>query len=353
MTRNSGVPGSRSVLLVGNFAPISASYAGVSQELAERLERAGWRVIRSSYRRLRVLNALDMLRTCWTERNHYDVAHVEVYSGRAFLWAAAACGLLRRLGKPYVIGLHGGNLPNFFGAHAKRGRKFLQSAPAVVSPSPYLQKAFAAWRPDVQLIPNAINLQRYPSRARRHACPKLIWLRAFRKMYAPEMAVEALAAIAREFPDASLTMIGPDRKDGSLECALSRAHRLRVMDRVSFIAGIPKREVGFHLCKADIFLNTATIDNTPVSVMEALSCGLCVVSTNVGGIRDLLDDGLDSLLVDPNDAVGMAAAIRRVLLEDGLAEKLSNNALQKAKNFDWTVVLPRWQTLLSSARANR
>jgi glycosyltransferase involved in cell wall biosynthesis len=65
----------------------------------------------------------------------------------------------------------------------------------------------------------------------------------------------------------------------------------------------------------------------------------------------LLKDEWDGLLVAPDDGSAMASAIRRLLGDERLAARLSNNALEKAKNFDWSVVLPRWQDLLLSAQA--
>jgi glycosyltransferase involved in cell wall biosynthesis len=100
------------------------------------------------------------------------------------------------------------------------------------------------------------------------------------------------------------------------------------------------------MSQGDIFLNTTNVDNTPVSVLEALACGLCVVSTDVGGIPYLLEHEEDALLVPPDDAEAMAAAVRRVLTEPGLAERLSRNARKKAEGFDWSVVLPQWERLL-------
>jgi glycosyltransferase involved in cell wall biosynthesis len=293
---------------------------------------------------------IDMVHTCWTARNRFDVAHVELYSGNAFLWAEAVCAILRRLGKPYILALHGGNLPNFLRERGQRARKLLQSAFAVVSPSPYLKEALSVFRSDIQLIPNALDLERYPGRLRSSAKPHIIWLRAFRAMYAPEAAVEALAGIASDFPDARLTMIGPDRRDGSLQQSMAVARHLGILDRVTFITGVPKPEVAAHLNTGDIFLNTSTIDNTPVSVVEALACGLCVVSTKVGGIGHLLQSETDSLLVPAGECGALGTAIRRILTEEGLSAKLSKNALQKAKTFDWNIVLPRWHRLLLSAR---
>jgi len=343
---------SPAVLMVGNFAQAGPVYGSVGHELAAKLESAGWYVLRTSYHQTRILKVMDMLRTSWRARNRFEVAHVELYSGPAFLWGEAVCKVLRWLGKPYVIALHGGNLPNFALKHAQRVHTLLRSAVAVISPSPYLQKTFIGSRPDVQLMPNALDLSSYPGRLRKRARPRMIWLRAFRAMYAPETAVASLARVVPEHPAACLTMIGPDRKDGSLERTMALARELGVYDRISFITGIPKSEVGAYLDQADIFLNTSTVDNTPVSVVEALACGLCVVSTNVGGMPHLLREGQDGMLVPPRDAIAMSSAITRVVADDGLAAKLSRNALLRATDYDWSNVLPRWNHLLLSARGN-
>jgi len=141
-------------------------------------------------------------------------------------------------------------------------------------------------------------------------------------------------------------MVGPDKGDGSLAHTRQAAVDLCVADRIAFPGAVPKADVPACLDRADIFLNTTTVDNTPVSVMEAMACGLCVVSTNVGGIPYLLDDGCNALLVPPGDADAMAAAVRRVLSEPGLAERLSSRARAKAEQFDWSFILPQWESLL-------
>ena len=58
----------------------------------------------------------------WSQRREYSVAQVAVFSGPAFVWAEAACALLRRIGKPYILCLHGGNLPQFAQASGQRLR---------------------------------------------------------------------------------------------------------------------------------------------------------------------------------------------------------------------------------------
>jgi glycosyltransferase involved in cell wall biosynthesis len=143
-------------------------------------------------------------------------------------------------------------------------------------------------------------------------------------------------------------MVGPDKGDGSLQIVKRMAAEMGVMDRVSLPGGVPKSEVPRWMNRNDIFLNTTHVDNRPISVLEAMACGLCIVSTNVGGIPSLLKHEQNALLVPPDDHEAMAAAIEQILTEPGLAGRLSQNARTDAERYDWSVVLPQWESLIMS-----
>ena len=165
----------------------------------------------------RLARLWDMIFKAWQFRQQYEVACVDVFSGPAFLWAEAACALLRRLGKPYVLTLHGGGLPGFSRRYPARVKSLLSSAAAVTCPSPYLVTEMRQSRPDLILLPNGLDLARYSYRERHPPLRRLVWLRAFHELYNPELAVQVLARIRKEFDDVCLTMIGPDKGDGSLQ----------------------------------------------------------------------------------------------------------------------------------------
>jgi len=143
-------------------------------------------------------------------------------------------------------------------------------------------------------------------------------------------------------------MVGPDKGDGSLEQTRREAEKLRVGQRLVIAGGVAKNQVAERLAAADIFLNTSRADNTPVSVIEAMAGGLCIVSTNVGGIPFLLQHERNALLVNENDPAAMAAAVRRILTERDLSERLSRNARHDAEQFDWSAIVPQWDGLLHS-----
>jgi glycosyltransferase involved in cell wall biosynthesis len=338
----------RTVLLVGNFLSASISTRSVCEDLADRLESARWSVIRTSAYQNRVRRLADMLLTTWRNRHRYYVAQMDVYSGLSFIWAEVVCRLLRQLGKPYILTLHGGNLPVFARQSPERVRRLLRSAAAVTTPSRYLWEEMRPYRDPLILLPNPLDISAYCFEPRQHPRPEMMWLRAFHTIYHPALAVEVVARMVGQFPDIHLTMIGPDKHDGSREETLHRAAENGVADRIEFAGQIAKADVPRRIKQGDIFLNTSRVDNTPISVMEAMASGLCVVSANVGGIPYFLEDGRDSLLVPSDDAVAMADAVRRILTEPGLAESLSRAARAKVEQHDWSQILPQWETLLAS-----
>ena len=344
MNRGDKDPG---VLLVGNFLSASGKNPQVSEQMAAALRARGWPVVTTSTQTNRVARMADMVATAWRRRHDYSVAHVDVFSGPSFIWAEAVSGVLRSLGKPYVLTLRGGSLPEFARNSPTRVRSVLTAAAVVTTPSRYLAEHMAPYCPELILIPNPIDLGRYPDRKREKFQPSLVWLRAFHHIYNPTLGPRVVALLRPTFPDVTLTMIGPDKGDGSLQEVQAVAHELDVADRLTLPGRVEKTLVPEWLGHHDVFINTTNVDNTPVSVIEAMACGLCVVSTDVGGIPYFLDHEVDSLLVPPDDASAMADAVGRILTEDGLAARLSRKGRTKAETCDWSRVLPRWERLFS------
>ncbi len=338
-------------LVIGNFLSSSALNECLCEELARRLSSIGWGVVTASDRLAKPARFADMVATAWRARERYGVAWVDVFSGHAFVWAEAVCWTLRRAGKPYVLMLRGGALPEFAERWPRRVRALLASATSVIVPSGYLFDRMRPYRSDLRLIPNALHVESYRFRLRSLPSPSLIWLRAFHRIYNPALAPAVVARLREDWPGVRLTMYGPDKHDGALEAARESARQLGVERLIHMPGAVPKSRVPDVLATGDIFLNTTDFDNVPVSVLEAMACGLCIVSTDAGGLRHLLQDGQDALLTPRGDAEAMAAAVRRILTEPGLAARLSSNARRKAETFDWTVVLPELERELTRAAA--
>ena len=219
-------------------------------------------------------------------------------------------------------------------------------ADAIVFPSGFLQEGLHPHRLKGTIIPNVVDLDHYTCKIRKTIRPRLLFMRTFHPLYNPELALRVYRRVKDRRPDASLTMAGMDRDYlGEVRKAAERMG----LDDVRFQGFVDKRDVPALMADHDIYLNTPHMDNTPVSVIEALACGLPVISTRVGGIPYLLEDGKTGLLVPDDDDAAMADAVFRLLDEPGLAEALSPQGRGRVESFTWEHVRDQWRAVLSGA----
>lgn len=339
------------ILMVGNFLTPGGSRQPCV-DLALQLESAGWDVCRTSRYQTRALRLADMVASVFRWKSRYQVAQVDLFSGASFLWAESVAAALRSVRRPMVLTLHGGALPEFAERWPRRVARLMGWASVVTTPSSFLADRMRPFRSEIEVVPNALDIESYPFRKRVSPAARLVWLRAFHSIYQPWLAPRVLQAVRRDLHEASLTMSGPDKLDGSLQRVESEIIESDLKGSVSLPGQVAKDQVAERLNQGNIFLNTSSVDNTPVSLIEAMACGLCVVSFSVGGIPYLVNHGEEALLVPDKDTEGMANAVRRILEEEGLAEHLSTSARRLAEQFDWSVVLPKWKQILAEVVEN-
>lgn len=293
-----------------------------------------------------LLRLLDMLRACWKHRREVDVAIIDTYSTSAFYYAWTCAWVLRRLKRPYIPILHGGELPARLQRSPGLCRSMFGRAWVNVAPSGYLKHHFEDAGFRVMLIPNYIELEQYPFRHRSQVGPSILWVRSFHESYRPHWAIEVLERLLRQYPQAKLCMVGPD-KDGSLERCRQFAEEKGLGTKVRFTGRLSKPEWIALSADYDIFLNTTSADNTPVSVMEAMALGMPVVTTKVGGIPWLFEDGAEGVMVEDADVVKLTRAINSLIELPEKASAISAQARKKAEGWDWEVVREQWQQLMT------
>jgi len=242
--------------------------------------------------------------------------------------------------------LHGGNLPYRLKHSEFLSILIFKYAFQNVSPSRYLAHEFKKYNFDTLYIPNTIPIAEIPFKLRTNLAPKLLWVRAFDKIYNPAMAIKVLALLKKNYENASLCMVGPD-KDGSLNQTKMLAKQLGVANSVTFTGVLPKEQWHQMSENFDIFINTTNIDNMPVSVVEAMALGLPVISTNAGGLPYLIENGVDGLLIPVKDEKKMAEAIVAILSNAEKAIEMSKNARKKVQKFDGSVVKADWNEILN------
>jgi L-malate glycosyltransferase len=300
----------------------------------------------------RYLRLLDILWSILRQRRHTDILSLQVYSGLSFIVEDAASWLARRLGMRIVMVLHGGAMPDFLAAHPGWVGRVLRRADRLVSPSHYLAGALGAGGYEVAVIPNGIDIRRYPSRLRCVESPRLVWLRAFHAVYQPEMAIRVVQRLIPRFPQISLQMIGPRYGLESLEASKQLIDQMGLKDHVQIVGYVPKPDLPAWLDQGEVFLNTTRFESFGITVMEAAACGLPVITTNVGELPFIWKQAQNALLVAPDDVDGMAGAVKHLFTDRELAERLSRASRRTAEQFDWSNVLPQWEKLFAEILDN-
>jgi glycosyltransferase involved in cell wall biosynthesis len=349
---STGKPALR-VGLVGPLPPPSGGMANQTVQLARLLQQDSITVelVRNNapYRpawvaRLWGVRALVRLlpyvAALWRCAGRSDVLHVMANSGLAwFVFAAPALAVAALRGTPVVVNYRGGAAEPFLARHAARVRRLIERAGAVlVVPSGFLQQVFARHGMQAEVVPNVVDLRRFQPAARNARTPHLIVTRNLEPIYDIPTALRAFALLRKRHPDARLTVAGSGPLRGELE---AQARALGIAASVGFAGRIDNERIGELYRNADLLLNPATVDNTPVSLLEALASGVPIVSTNVGGVPFLVQDGRHALLVPPRDPAAMAAAALRVLDDAELAARLRREGVVHAASFAWDKVRPR------------
>ncbi len=321
------------------------------QILSELFTKSGYEVILASTFLNRYFRLFDIIRTLLKFRSRADVMVLEVYGGPSFVVEDIASRLARRVGLRIVMWLHGGAFPEFMARHPKWTRRVLGRADAVVAPSTYLANAVIPYGFEARVIPNAIDLSDYPFRQRTKVEPHLFWMRSFHPVWNPLMAVRVISKLRSIEPKATLVMAGQDR--GHEADVRQFARELGLNGALRFAGFLDASRKAREGNAADIYINTNRVDNMPVAVVEACAMGMPVISTDVGGIKDLLKEGETGLLVPDGDDEAMVKAIKRLIDEPALAQQLSANGRKLATLSSWESIRPQWEDVFTKVLPTR
>jgi glycosyltransferase involved in cell wall biosynthesis len=151
----------------------------------------------------------------------------------------------------------------------------------------------------------------------------------------PEKGYDVLLDSARLAFDRGLPLRFAAVGRGPLDDALKERHRQLGLDgRFQFLG--QRHDVLRLLTGADIFVLASRQEGLPVSLMEATSVGVAIVATSVGGVPQVITDGVDGLIVPPGNPPALVDALERVASDPTLRRKLGDGAKGRSAMFDVT-----------------
>lgn len=279
-----------------------------------------------------------------------DLVHVHMSSHGSFVRKSVLFWIARAFGVPVIVHVHGSRFDEFHDglpAPLRRGvRSVLTHSVAVLTLGERWATRIRCIAPlaRVEVVPNAVVVPP-ASPPRRSDELNVVFLGAIGERKGAFCLLEAWAKLAAEWAGpvpARLTIAG----DGGVAEARESIMRLGIERSVRVRDWLPAPEAAALLASADVFVLPSRHEGQPMAVLEAMARGVCVVASDVGGIPELVEHGRSALLVPPDDIDSLGTALRTVLGDRALRERLGGEERQRVlAEFDVDVVWRRLDSL--------
>jgi glycosyltransferase involved in cell wall biosynthesis len=158
------------------------------------------------------------------------------------------------------------------------------------------------------------------------------------------LLIEAFAVIAVEFPKALLHLVGGN--GAHLNSLRDLAAKTGLGDRIQFFVDIAPEDMPAHFAHADFFAFPSYSEGCGLVLLEAAAFALPIVASRVGGVPELIDDGVTGLLIEAGDTAALVHALRRLMSEPSAAKQLGDRMHQRVRDdFSWLNTMQQYEAI--------
>ena len=207
---------------------------------------------------------------------------------------------------------------------------------------------------EIEVIPNFIDLNRFKKSNKTHfkkaICPEgekvVVHVSNFREVKRVPEVISVFDRILKSDIKAKLLLVGdgPDRQRAERRC-----RELQICDQVRFLG--KQENVEEILAIADLFLIPSGSETFGLAALEAMSCGVPVISSNIGGLPEVNIHGETGFLCDLDDIECMAEHAVDILKDEAYQEELSQNARKRAELFEMSKVVTQYEDYYKKIRS--
>lgn len=257
-----------------------------------------------------------------------DILHVHMSSDNSFYRKAVFIRKAHKEGKKIIIHMHGSTFDLFYkercnDAQKQQVREIFAMADQVIALSEDWKEFLAEYICDEQKIVVIYNAVKIPEAYQKdYANRKMLFLGILGQRKGTYDLIEVLPEILRQYPDCHVYFGG----DGERQQAEQMCREQGIADHVTFLGWVRGAEKEKLLKECSIYVLPTYHEGMPMSILEAMSYGMAVVSTYVGGIPHIITNGENGLLCEAGDQAALKDKLLKLLGNENLRAVLGQNA---------------------------
>lgn len=275
---------------------------------------------------------LDILKNC----NTYDIVHAHSH----LYFSTLLCALIRRFRKFNLVitnhGLISQTVPDWFQKmyNATAGRFIFSSADLVITYTKEEGDLIASWEgrsDNIRIIHNGIKVERFLTPLHVSKKKQILWIGRYVPGKGAKYLLEGFAVFTQNHPEYSVLMIG---RGPEKELMRELTEQLGIADKVTMVDFFPNTELQKIYEESTVFVSASLAEGVPKTMLEAMICGLPVISTNLPQLVDIVDGC--GLIVPCMDSQAIADAMEMMISHPDLMKYYGENARHKVlTSYDW------------------
>lgn len=223
-----------------------------------------------------------------------------------------------------------------------------------------LPKNHHSFKVPVEALSNGIDLSHFTKGPaseeiyKKYAIPKNVPIILYVGRIDPEKSLDILVnsfkKLLKEAPKAHLVMVGDGTAREKLEKMIKRK---KLGSQTHFIGRVVGEDLSQIYRTGTVFVITSKTETQSIVLMEAMASGLPAIAVNAGAVTELVKDGENGFIFEPNDTAGIASGINTIISNKELREKMSKNALKMIAKHDINYTLSRFEKIYNNVLRGR
>lgn len=261
----------------------------------------------------------------------------------------------KMLRKPYIVWGRGSEIYLPWRFKGVISKLVLSNAAIVIALTEDMKMEMAkVCNQDIIVIPNGIEPDSFQRLTRKEARDSLqiegpgkiiLFVGKLDPIKGVKYLIQAMAIIGQKETDTRLLLVGDGEQRDELKSLVAKLH---LESQITFVGKVPNEKVPAYMATSDLFVLPSLSEGFPMAIIEAMASGLPIVTTRVRGLPEIVKDGQNGFVVEPEKPEEIAEKILLLLGDGKLREGISRNNKEKAKNHSWVTIAKRLEEVYLS-----